>query len=248
VSRYTGATWRPIPENRTQPTIRATQVILHVSASESRSLFDWWNSPGNELESHFHVARDGYAEQYVDTARSADANYLANRRPDGTGAISIETQGADANGPWTAAQLDRLVAIIRWANTTHGVPLRLCRNANDPGIGWHVMWGSPGAWTPVSKVCPGPARVQQVKSVILPRLTGTSEEDELNQTQSDWLRDARNHANHADAVVSQNAQATREAVGRVEAKLDTMIAAMQDLTAAIRAQQTAGVPAPRTET
>ena len=188
MARYPGATWRPLPEADTQPTIRATQLILHVSAGESRSLFGWWTSPANNLESHLHVARDGFTEQYVDTARSADANYLANRRPDGTGAISVETQGADAGGLWSAEQLDRLVDIARWAHAVHGVPLRLCPGPDEPGIGWHVMWGAPGPWTPaVGKVCPGPSRVAQIKTVILPRLlravatttTGTIEEDDM---------------------------------------------------------------------
>lgn len=247
MSRYPGARWRPIPETNTQPAIRATQVILHVTDSESRSLYDWWTSPGNSLESHFHVARDGYSEQYVDTGRSADANYRANRRPDGTGAISIETQGADAGGPWTPDQLAELVRIIRWAHTTHGVPLRLCPGPDSPGIGWHVMWGAPGPWTPTAKICPGPTRIGQVRSTILPRLLRPDEEDELNSTQNDWLRDARNHAGHADAVVSQNAEATRDAIGRVETKLDALIATLQDLTAAIRGPVGEDVAPSRTE-
>jgi hypothetical protein len=174
--RYQGARWRPIPENSRQAPITATQVILHVSASEATSLYGWWNQPGNELESHFHVARDGSAEQYLDTAVMADANYLANRRADGTGAISIETQGGDANGTWDPRQVSRIIDIIRWAHQVHGVPLRLCRTPVDPGIGWHVMWGSPGAWTPVTKVCPGPNRIRQVQETIMPLLVPRNEE------------------------------------------------------------------------
>jgi seryl-tRNA synthetase len=48
-------------------------------------------------------------------------------------------------------------------------------------------------------------------------------------------------------VVSQNAEATRDAIGRVENKLDALIATMQDLTAAIRGTAADDVPQPRDE-
>lgn len=231
MARYPGATFRPIPETTTQPAIRATQVILHVSASEARSLFDWWNATGNDLESHFHVARDGYAEQYIDTARSADANYLANRRSDGTGAISVETQGADAGGPWSAAQLDRIVAILRWAHTVHGVPLRLCPGPDEPGIGWHVMWGAPGAWTPAAgKVCPGPARIAQIKNVILPRLLrgtpATTEEDDMADY-GPQLDAIKADTARVRALLEQN-----NVAGRVTATNDRVVQLLGAVTAA----------------
>lgn len=156
---------RALPENTSQPSIRPTQVILHVSAGESTTLYYLWMSEG--LESHFYAPRVNQLEQYMDTTVEADANYLANRRPDGTGAISVETQGADADGLWGAKQQDDIVAVLAWAHKTHGIPLRLCTSPDDPGIGWHVMWGAPGAWTPaVGKVCPGPNRIKQIPGLI----------------------------------------------------------------------------------
>lgn len=173
---YQGARTRLLPEANTQPTMRATQVILHVAVSEADSLYGYWTTPGVGLESHFYVAYSGAVEQYVDTSHSADANLTANRRPDGTGAISVETAGLGP-GSWTPEQLDALLGICRWARDVHGVPLQTCPGPDAPGIGWHVMWGAPGPWTPRSKVCPGPARVEQFKQIIMPRLAGAEEVD-----------------------------------------------------------------------
>lgn len=180
MARYGAARWEEIPENRTQSSIRPTQVILHVSAGESTDLFGYWTSPGVVLESHFYVTRAGVVEQYEDTTVMAEANLTANRRADGTGAISIETQGADANGIWEPAQLAALERLVRWACTTHGIPMRLCTGPAVPGIGWHVMWGAPGPWTPaVGKVCPGPARVQQIKTKLIPALANPEEVEDV---------------------------------------------------------------------
>lgn len=182
MARCPFASWEPIPENSRQARIRPTQVIHHVSAGESTDLYGLWTSPNEDLESHFHVNRAGHIAQYMDTTVMAEANYRANRRPDGTGAVSIETQGGDAGGPWTAAQLTSLIKLDRWLHQTHGIPTRVCRAPSDPGYGWHVMWGAPGDWTPArGKVCPGPKRIQQFKTVIMPALLGQAdvpEEDE----------------------------------------------------------------------
>jgi hypothetical protein len=163
MSRVPFAVWRPLPENATQSHIKPTQVILHVSAGESTSLFPLWQV--ENLECHFYSPKVNKLEQYMDTFVMADANYLANRRADGTGAISVETQGLGA-GTWNAKQQDDIVALMVWAHRTHGIPLQLCKSPSDPGIGWHIMWGSPGAWTPVSKECPGPDRIKQIPALI----------------------------------------------------------------------------------
>lgn len=166
MARVPFAVQRIIPENATQAHIVPTQLILHVSAGESSSLYYLWTSPTENLESHLYSPRTAQLEQYMDTTVMADANYKANRRPDGTGAISVETQGADANGEWNEKQCADIVRVMIWAHNTHGIPLRLCRDPDDPGVGWHIMWGSPGAWTPVSKVCPGPNRIKQIPGLL----------------------------------------------------------------------------------
>lgn len=184
MARLAGLTWRPIPEAGEQPAIRPTQHIYHVSASLADSLYGYWTSPGVGLESHLHRALDGYGEQYVDTGRSADANLAANRRPDGTGAISEESAGL-ADGLWTPQQVRALVADGRQTHLLHGIPLRICRDPGDPGYGWHSMWGlntrdnpALNPWTSaVGKVCPGPHRIEQLRGVVLPAVFGANPEE-----------------------------------------------------------------------
>lgn len=183
MARLKTATWRPIPEADEQPTIRATQHIFHVSAGEAESLFAYWTSAGVGLESHLHTGWRT-AEQYVDTAHSADANLAANRRPDGTGAISEESAGL-ADGSWTPYQLQQLIAHGRETHQLHGIPLRICRDPDDPGYGWHAMWGlntrdnpTLNPWTTaIGKVCPGPRRVEQLHGIVLPAIFGTTTEE-----------------------------------------------------------------------
>ena len=145
IARCDFAIWREIPDNRRQPTMRATQVIMHSMASPGvtpQELIRYWSQPGTPLESHFIVGRDGRAWQLVDTGRSADANYRANRRPDGTGAISIETEDNVGNPdtlPWTAAQVDTLVRLALWAARVHRIPRRRCPSPSSPGIGYHAV-------------------------------------------------------------------------------------------------------------
>lgn len=153
--------------------IRPTQVILHSLANgyNFAAGVGWLESAANPLEAHYAVRADGHVVQLVLETMRAEANLQANRRPDGTGAISIETDSSvPATEPWSTAQVDALVELVTAICRRHGIPARLCRSASDPGIGWHVMWGAPGAWTPVAKSCPGPARIAQVSAVIVPRV------------------------------------------------------------------------------
>ena len=170
MSRYPKAIWRPLPENETQGGITPTQVILHsaVDAPGPTSLHGFFSRADVVVESHFFVKNDGTVEQYIDTWKRADANRHANAR-----AISIETEddGDPDNTPWTPAQLESIVALIRWCHDEHGVPLRRCEAWDQPGIGWHSMWGAPSQWTPArGKTCPGRIRIAQIHTHILPSL------------------------------------------------------------------------------
>lgn len=190
---YPRAEHRLLPESVSQPKIRPTQIIFHSAANDFHaSGTDRYFRESSNLESHFmglmrpdRAGADGELWQWIDTERRADANYHANRRPDGTGAISIETDSASRDselGPWSDALVDSLVDLCVWACRTHGIPARLCRSPNDPGIGYHTLFGAPSSWTPVSKVCPGADRIRQVVNVIIPRvqaaLRGEPEEEE----------------------------------------------------------------------
>lgn len=149
------------------------QVIFHSLANGNNFAagVGWLASPANPLESHYAVGSDGTIVQLVEETQRAEANYNANRRPDGHGAISIETDSSvAATEPWTDAQVDALVELTIDICRRHGIPARLCPAWDQPGLGWHIMFGAPGKWTPVSKSCPGPKRIQQVREVILPRV------------------------------------------------------------------------------
>jgi len=171
MTRYPGAVWNPFPENATQTRIRPTQVIHHVTASSGpiSGTYKYFAMETIKVESHFGVDHDGTAWQGIDTDVRADANLEANRRPDGTGAISVETAGTEF-GTWTEQQIDWLVAHGVWCHEVLGIPLRICRTPDDPGFGYHTLFGAPSAWTPVSKTCPGPNRIKQWRQIVFPRI------------------------------------------------------------------------------
>jgi hypothetical protein len=147
------------------------QVILHslANAWNFTAGLGWLRSASNPLESHYAIRRDGYIVQLVAERERAEANYRANKRANGHGAISIETDSdKDGNEPWTAEQCAAIIDLVADICRRHNIPARLCPAWDQPGIGWHVMFGSPGQWTPVAKVCPGPKRIEQMKTVIVP--------------------------------------------------------------------------------
>lgn len=201
MARYPEAAWHRCPGQ--EPKIRPTQLIYHTAVMRDliglRNYFCSGRSGG--IESHFGVGgrwgtspdQDGQVEQWRDTEEQADANRTANRRPDGTGAISVETcdnapQLPSQIEPWTPKQVAALIRLGRWAHEHHGIPLRICRSPDDPGFGWHALWDNTRfeyadgstPWTPAAgKVCPGPARIEQLKTIVFPAIfAGTDPEDD----------------------------------------------------------------------
>lgn len=158
--RYSDAIWSPAgtPGGVISPRV----LILHTEATVGQA------QPHSGLEWHFMVMNDGTVKQLVDTNRRADANNRAN-----TFAISVETEddGSPDADKWTPQQVKAIVKLCRWANATHGIPLRRCNAWDGSGIGYHTMWGAPSEWTPVAKTCPGAARKAQFEAEILPLLT-----------------------------------------------------------------------------
>lgn len=149
--------------------IRPTQIILHSlgNADDFESGWAWMVDPNNPLEAHLAIDTNGYRRQAVPYTMRADANYSANRRPDGTGAIAVETSSSIAAlEPWPDDQVESIIEVCTELCIKFSIPTRLCRSPDDPGIGWHIMWGTPGAWTPVAKACPGPARIKQVPYIV----------------------------------------------------------------------------------
>ncbi|MFF2042983.1 peptidoglycan-binding protein [Kitasatospora sp. NPDC058170] len=161
------------PESDEQPAIVPTQVIFHSIAAPwtPRRIYEYWRDSTN-LESHFGVGYDGGVGQFVGTETRADANMQANRRADGTGAVSVESASNDRHtDPWTDAQVAALTALGVWLHRTHGIPLRACRTADDPGYGFHRMFPD---WSDGGTACPGDARVRQFYDVVLPGIVAGS--------------------------------------------------------------------------
>ncbi|WP_128977289.1 peptidoglycan recognition protein family protein [Streptomyces roseicoloratus] len=165
---YPGATKYELqPESDQQPEIRPTQFIAHsiIAPWTAKRVYEYWRDSTN-LESHFGLGYEGDLGQFIGTETRADANYRANLRPDGTGAVSIETaSNLEGSDPWTPAQVERLIELGVWLHRTHGIPLRICRTASDPGFGYHRLHAD---WAKDGTDCPGDARVRQFTEVVFP--------------------------------------------------------------------------------
>ncbi|WP_326597742.1 LysM peptidoglycan-binding domain-containing protein [Streptomyces sp. NBC_01803] len=166
---YPGATRIELKPESSQPHIQPTQLILHsiVAPWSPRRLYEYWAN-STSLESHFGLGYSGDLAQYLPTTIRADANAAANRRPDGTGAISVETaSNTSASDPWTDEQAEELIALGIWVHREHNVPLRICRTASDPGYGVHKLHR---AWSTSGTACPGPKRADQFVHDIFPEI------------------------------------------------------------------------------
>lgn len=153
-----------IPESHTQGRITPTTLIYHRAVSSAESLQDYWNTPGIELESHFHIGQFGILYQFMDTGIRADANVDANGF-----AISVETwDGGNTpdDMPWNPAQLATAKRLAAWVCETHGVKSAAAQTWNGGGIGGHNWFPYP--WADGPRGCPGTARNAQIRSDIIP--------------------------------------------------------------------------------
>ncbi|MDQ3663099.1 MAG: N-acetylmuramoyl-L-alanine amidase [Actinomycetota bacterium] len=182
MSRYPGATWRPLAADPSHQAlmIRHDGIVLHTMAGSLAGTEAMFLQSGfTGTESHFGVGADGTILQWVDTSRRADANLNGTWR-----LLSVET--ADTGPPfpswsasnvpaWTEAQLDAIAGIVAWAAKEHDFPIKAMRSsrAGERGVGWHRLgiepWRVDGgeAWSEsTGKACPGDRRIAQVPEVI----------------------------------------------------------------------------------
>ena len=185
---YPGAVVLLVPRTFRRSTER-NRINLHTAAYAGTSLYGMFSKPTAAC-SHFYVREDGTVEQYIDTDRYSAADLDGN---DAT--ISIETWDGYTGRPgwepppWTAAQVNALVALCRWICATHNIPVRLAENSkvgsSSRGISWHRL-GVDGAFprlpdpragrlqrgggmhysSAVGKVCPGDARIAQIPGIV----------------------------------------------------------------------------------
>jgi len=156
------------PESDDQPRILANQFILHSIAApwDENRIGAYWDEPNIRVESHLGLYFDGSLGQYIGTETRADANAQANRRSDGTGAVSMETaSNTKHTDEWTAAQIKVIIEVGVWLHRTHGIPLRICRSWTDPGYGYHALFAE---WSTNGTACPGAARIRQFREVVFP--------------------------------------------------------------------------------
>jgi hypothetical protein len=184
------------PESDAQAAIVPTQFIMHSIAAPwtEQRIYEYWRDSTN-LESHFGLAYDGDLGQFIGTQTRADANYAANLRSDGTGAVSIETaSNLEHTDPWTGEQIAALVKLGAWLHEQHGIPLRICGTAADPGYGYHRLHAE---WSLGGTACPGDARVKQFTERVFPgivalttgKTTPTEDDVSLTTAQAQQLAD-----------------------------------------------------------
>lgn len=162
------------PEAREQPTIKPTQLILHsiVAPWDEQRLFAYWKN-STSLESHFGLDFDGSLGQYLPTTTRADANAQANRRADGTGAVSVESaSNTKATDAWTDDQMTELRDLGVWIHRAHGIPLRICRTHDDGGYGYHRLHRH---WSTSGTSCPGDKRVVQFRQELFPAIVAKAQ-------------------------------------------------------------------------
>lgn len=174
------------------PTIEAVGAILHVDDGNASTLYPWFSGPSGGIESHFFIKKKkGRIEQYRDTRYEADANlngnsfYRGGRR---VGFVSIETQGYE-DGEWTPEQLDSIKDLLAWLSEVENFPLRDNRAWDDPGVAYHVKYGAPGAYTNVSKTCPGPKRIRQYENVLIPWMESGGDDMPLSKRDLDRIEE-----------------------------------------------------------
>jgi N-acetyl-anhydromuramyl-L-alanine amidase AmpD len=168
---YPKAVKKKIPAGVNDPEIIPALAILHVAVTTIASLFDFFLRRSGGIESHFYVRKDGTVEQYRSVFREADANLGANSyliAGKRFGAVSIETAGLGP-GWWNKAQKAAIKELLLWLNAEHGIRLRAVRlpqpDLAHGGVSYHTRFKS---WSPVAKSCPGPNRIKQYNSWLLP--------------------------------------------------------------------------------
>lgn len=168
-------------------------VCLHTMAGYFKYTSEMFHENGfGGTESHFGIRADGYAAQWQDLDHQADANSEGNGY-----CISIETEDhgdvfSDMEGSywsngsdvpaWTDEQIDKIVEIVTWLCNKYNIPKQLVPDSKPGrrGIGYHRQgidpWRVSGGdvWSgTVGKVCPGDRRIEQLKTIVIPRVQGS---------------------------------------------------------------------------
>jgi hypothetical protein len=198
------ADWEPLPPQQRIEGMpekfrheEKTQFIIHSAGGGYPGSIETWKGLGYGVYSTFFILDDGTIKQLVDSSFKANANGSANRR-----AISVETtspKNTDFVG-WKDKQLEALKKLIKWCQEQHpGILNRTIPSINEPGVGFHTMFGNTknlSPWlTKDPKVCPGITRIQQFYNEIMPGLGYAPAPDEEDIVfKQRWTSDPRGRA------------------------------------------------------
>jgi hypothetical protein len=136
-----GGSHKLLPEWNSQARIVPVLIIDHSQVGSSLGTYYYFRDQTG-IESHFSVLgarsgrRDGHIWQFMNTDRMAEANLRANRFPNGTGAISIETEdnGDPDHQPWSPRQLSSLKWLHnKLARMYPTIPRRRCTAPTGSG-------------------------------------------------------------------------------------------------------------------
>jgi len=171
-ARYPAARWRPLGR-QDEPPITPRILVVHTMVGYLRGSEDLFRRNGYQgTESHFGIggpwdrdndgtSLDGAVWQWQDTGRQADAQNAGNSI-----CTSVETSdGGNPSNAWSPAQIEALTELIVWWCRGTGHPARISTSTTMPGIGWHAQHPE---WAPDGRTCPGPVRIRQLRTVVVP--------------------------------------------------------------------------------
>jgi len=163
-----GSLWVPLPEAGAPDGYVKNKFIVHSTGDNaSAAAIDRYFRRGDiVVESTFIVGwgPEDPTRQIMDSTDHADANLAANQ----TG-ISVEVVGDGIQG-YNAWQRAELIRLGLWSAANHPIPPQVIPDPDGAGFGWHIMFGSPGPWTGVAKVCPGKQRTAELVGDIFPTI------------------------------------------------------------------------------
>lgn len=225
MSRYPGATWKPIGTGGSVLMNRYDIAVIHTMVG---SLFGTDNyfrtqTPNN---SHFGLGGlwgadatrglDGDMWQWIDTKYRSAATRDGNPR-----VIALECADNAPASPsgilgFSAKQQESIVNWLIWCNQTHGIPLTLIHDSRPTsrGIGYHKLGCDPyriaggELWSSsYGKVCPGDVRIGQIPGLILrakAKLAGQGTGGLFVTLTDAQEKQILNAVLHLDAMFSQN--------------------------------------------
>ena len=194
---YPGARYRPLGK-QTEPNIGIPRLLIwHTMVGYLGSTENMFKAAGySGTESHFGLGGrydpdglDGMLYQWQTLDHQADAQVAGNAY-----ATSIEcSDGGRWQEGFSAAQIESSIRLGTWWCQQTGNPATKATAWNGRGLGYHNMFEE---WNPQAHSCPGPARAEQLESVIWPgiraRLAGgsvmaTLDDDDIQKIQQGIL-------------------------------------------------------------